>query len=280
MRYINKALHKNQGEKIVTEFLERFFTRKNVFPSDFYNAFSSEIDDNNGGVTFRDRLRDSVLLPEQQGLCCYCLRRLDKCKKITVEHLMRNHAADKAELDTYRSRPTALDGIPHSDEYRAGALTSVPPHPHSIAYQNLVLSCDGDFFKEGTKNSCCNLKRLNKFIPPLPLYSDIDLTFVYHADGMAEWTRDPQPPESQKNAVKILKLNNSILKMVRRIWFFCKDNGLDPRNDDRNIIVNTMIGYLDPLSDVRASAILRNFKKANYWNLLLEYEAFFDVNHC
>lgn len=280
MMYIDKSLRKQQGEQIITEFLDCFHERTGAYPDDMYNAFSSEIDDAHNHVKFRQRLVDDVLMPEQNGHCCYCMRNLSGCKKVTVEHIMPNHAADKAELDEYRRQTTELDGLPHSNDFKAMMPIVYPPHPHSIAYQNLVLSCDGDLFKESTKPVCCNLKRKHRFLPPFVLYPNIMLTFVYTVDGMAEWTEDPEPPESKENAMRILGLNNFMLRMIRRIWFFCNDNSLNPQRDGKEVVINTILGYwASPDTNEGEINMLLNFKKDKYWNLLLEYDSFFAIQH-
>ena len=246
-----------------------------------YKAFCSEIDDAHNHVQFRQRLINEVLIQEQDGLCCYCMRRLSECKKMTIEHVMPNHAVDKTELDKYRTRATELDGLPHSEDFKSLSPITYPPHPHSIAYQNLLLSCDGNLFNENPTPQCCNLKRKHTFLPPFVLYSNIIQTFIYTADGMAEWQEDPEPPESKGNAMRILGLNKSILKMVRRIWFFCTDNNLNPHKEEKDFVINTMMGYLNfPSMNEEDINMLLNFKKDKYWKLLLEYDAFATIKHC
>lgn len=75
MKYIDKSLDKQKGEQIVTEFLDCFYKRTGTYPDDMYNAFSTEIDDAHGHVKFRQRLIDEILNPEQDGRCCYCMRK-------------------------------------------------------------------------------------------------------------------------------------------------------------------------------------------------------------
>lgn len=281
MKYIDKTLKKQQGEQIVTEFLNCFHNRTKAYPNDMYKAFCSEIDDAHNHVQFRQRLINEVLIQEQDGLCCYCMRRLSECKKMTIEHVMPNHAVDKTELDKYRTRATVLDGLPHSEDFKSLSPITYPPHPHSIAYQNLLLSCDGNLFNESPTPQCCNLKRKHTFLPPFVLYSNIIQTFIYTEDGMAEWQEDPEPPESKGNAMRILGLNKSILKMVRRIWFFCTDNNLNPQIEEKDFVVNTMMGYLNfPSMNEEDINMLLNFKKDKYWKLLLEYDAFATIKHC
>lgn len=281
MKYIDKTINKQEGEQIVGEFLSCFHNRRGTYPNDMYDAFSKEIDDAHNHVIFRQRLISEVLIPEQGNRCCYCLRDLSQCAKITVEHIMPNHAQDKAELDTYRTRQTELDGLPHPNDYRReDDFIATPPHPHSIAYQNLVLSCHGDFFNENSKPMCCNLKREHRFMPPIVLFPDIQLRFEYCEDGTASWSDDPEPPESKKNVVRILGLNNSILKMIRRMWFFCNDNDIDLHQKERGEIVNLMFSQLAKShASERETNMLLNFKKDKYWNLLLQYDAFAEMRH-
>lgn len=271
---------RNQGEQIVTEFLDCFHSRTGTYPQDLYKAFGSEIDDAHNHTIFRKRLVDEILMSEQNDRCCYCMRKLSSCNTITVEHVMPNHAIDKAELDLYRTRKTELDGLPHPDDFKSQAVITYPPHPHSIAYQNLVLSCDGDFFNENSRPQCCNLKRKHTFLLPFIFYPNVNQTFVYMSDGTAEWREDPEPMESPKNAVRILGLNKSLLKMIRRIWFFCNDNNLNPRIDERDTIINTMIGYMNPSITIQQETdLLLNFKLDKYWKLLLEYDSFATISH-
>ncbi len=280
MKQIDKNLRKQEGEMIVSEFLRCFYGRTNTYPNDFYSAFGSEIDDQNGHVRYKKRLIDQVLLPEQNRVCCYCMRRLDECRIVSVEHIMPNHAKDKAELDSYRTKPSVLDGIPHSNDFKQQIPISYPPHPHSIAYQNLVLSCDGDLFKENSSAVCCNLRRKHSFLHPFILYPNIQQSFVYLTDGTAEWKDDPESIDSKKNSIKVLGLNNFVLKTVRRIWFFCNDNGYNPSVINKSELINLMIGELSSqnLSEGEVN-MLMNFKKEKYWNLLLQYDAFSSIPH-
>lgn len=281
MRYIDKSINRQKGEQIVSEFLNRFYQRKGAYPDDMYKAFSKEIDDEHDTVKFRQRLVNEVLHPEQDGRCCYCMRRVSADSGNSVEHIMPNHAVDKTELDLYRGRPTPLDGLPHADDFKSMSPVVYPPHPHSIAYQNLILSCNGDPLGARSTPVCCNLKRGHNFLPPFVLYRDIAQTFLYLEDGTAEWTEDPEPPESGRNVTRVLGLNRALLKMVRRIWFFCNDNRIDPHTAQKDVVVNTMIGYIaSPLVSEHEVNMLLNFKNAKYWSLLLEYDAFATVKHC
>lgn len=199
---------------------------------------------------------------------------------MTVEHIMPNHAKDKAELDRYRVRPTVLDDLPHPDAVKGRPFSTTPPHPHPIAYQNLILSCDGKLLDDNETPACCNLKRAHRFMLPFVLYTDVQDKFEYSEDGTAAWGDDTEPPESKDNVVKILGLNKGLLKMIRRIWFFCNDHALNPLSDDRNAIINLLFGFLAGKHITEAEAnMLMNFKKDKYWNLLLQYSAFAEITN-
>ena len=276
MKYIDKRIKKEEGEAIISEFLDCFYKRKGTYPADMYKAFGSEIDDNHCGTKFSKRLIDEVLMPEQDGRCCYCMRRFSADGPVTIEHLMPNHADDKAELELYRTRPTELDGLPHTKDFKAMNPIVYPPHPHSIAYQNMVLSCNGDFFHVKSKPVCCNLKRRHSFVPPFVLHDNIADTFVYYVDGTAEWTEDPNPVDSCNNAVKILGLNNTVLKMIRRIWFFCTDNHIEPQSVGKDMVIKQISFYMSTGNELN---MLLNFKNESYWSLFLEYDAFANIRH-
>lgn len=69
--------------------------------------------------------------------------------------------------------------------------------------------------------------------------------------------------------------------MVRRIWFFCNDNGIDLHTTPKDAVVNTMMGYIaSPSTTEREVNMLLNFKNDKYWNLLFEYDAFATIKHC
>lgn len=274
MRHIDKASqqYKTRGEQIVTDFLHSFIRRKGCHPADMYKAFYAEIDDNHQHIRFRQRLIDDVLQPEQQNLCCYCMRTLAPIHA-NIEHVMRNHASDDAELSQYRVQPTPLDGIPHPNTYKQIPDNTHPPHPHAIAYQNLVLSCNGILINE-SKPACCNLKRQNKFLYPFILYRDIAHRFEYLHDGTANWIDDPEPFGTLRNSMRVLGLNHPVLKTIRRIHFFCTEHGLDYQTTPRSVIINEMLGHLSPDPSNQEANHITNFKQDKYWQLLEHYHYF------
>lgn len=279
MKYIDKKLHKAEGEQIVSEFLQCIHQRLGAYPEELYKNFGQEIDDAHGHVIFRARLQNEVLEPEQEGVCCYCLRKLDNCNHRTIEHLIRNHAESQEEMDSYRTRPTELDGLVWSRVFTSDKNPIYPPYPHSVAYQNLVVSCDGDLFNENSKPVSCNLKRGKAFVPPFVLYEDIADRFVYYPDGTADWLDDPNGSIGRKSVVSILGLNKPVLKMIRRIWFYIASHRINIAITSKEDLVNEIYGNLvGPDFSESETKMLFNFKVEKYWNLFLQYEAFASIN--
>lgn len=275
MKYIDKKLHKAEGEQIVSEFLQCVHQRLGAYPEELYKNFGQEIDDAHGHVIFRARLQNEVLEPEQEGVCCYCLRKLDNCNHRTIEHLIRNHAESQEEMDSYRIRPTELDGLVWSRVFTSDKNPIYPPYPHSVAYQNLVVSCDGDLFNENSNPVSCNLKRGKTFVPPFVLYEDIADRFVYYPDGTADWLDD----SGRKSVVSILGLNKPVLKMIRRIWFYIASHRINIAITSKEDLVNEIYGNLvGPDFSESETKMLFNFKVEKYWNLFLQYEAFALIN--
>ena len=62
---------------------------------------------------------------------------------------------------------------------------------------------------------------------------------------------------------------------------FCTDNNLNPQKEEKDFVINTMMGYLNfPSMNEEDINMLLNFKKDKYWKLLLEYDAFATIKHC
>jgi len=280
MKYIDKTLHKDDGEKIVSEFLRCIYKRLGTYPEELYKNFGQEIDDNHDHRIFRERLQTDVLELEQNGLCCYCLRKLSGCKTKTIEHLICNHTQTIQDFNKYLSRRTVLNELAFSKDFTSGNNPQYPPYPHSVAYQNLVVSCDGDLFNESNRATSCNLKRRNKFLQPLPLYEDIQTKFIYHSNGMAEWL-DNSNQTNKESVVSILGLNNAVLKMIRRIWFYVADHKINIHGVSRENLIYEMYGnwVVGPDFSSKDYRMLFNFKLDKYWNLFLQYDAFAKIKH-
>lgn len=270
MEYIDKTALEDEGEAIIGSFLKRLKAEGANYPQDLYQVFKSDKDET--GVDSQAKLVD-VLLKEQEYRCCYCMRRLTKENEVTLEHLILNRITRQDEFITYFKRKTVLNekvclafDFIHNDE------SKVPPYPHTVAYQNLTASCNGRIMSSSRTVYCCNLKRGKEYVEPVVLYDTIRAEIDYKQNGRAVWN-------GEQNSIPTLNklgLNDAILRMVRRIWIYSKDNGIDLGTVERRTFLFDILSELseEEFKDVNEFKMLLNFQTDTYWNLLKEYSYF------
>ena len=270
MEYIDKYNLGDEGEAIIDDFLNRVKDLDN-YPQDLYKIFRT--DKGADGISTRKKLID-ILLREQNHRCCYCMRKLDEnTDEITLEHIILNSIKDRAEFSQYFRRQTVLcDKTTLASEFISNkGEDDVPPYPHTVAYENLSASCNGRFFSKTEKPHCCNLKRGEKFLEPFILYHGIQNEFKYKIDGTVIWNAET----SMVPSVVVLGLNNSMLKIIRRMWFYASKEDIDLKSADRNEFIKRFTGEI--VGDKEALALLNNFKTDGYWNLLMKYSYFLNI---
>ncbi|WP_175629958.1 hypothetical protein [Bacteroides acidifaciens] len=273
MEYIDKTTTGTAGEAIIDAFLKRL-QEAGKYPNDLYEAFKSDKDEN--GNYSKDKLI-KTLLAEQENRCCYCMKKLDQNEdEITLEHLILNSITEREKYNDYLKRETVLSHkVCLAKEFIDKNEVNTPPYPHTVAYENLTASCNGKFFSRSESVHCCNLKRGNKYIRPIVLYSTIHDEFEYKNNGYAIWKNetDTLPLTST------LGLNDPILRMIRRIWLHVKTNQIDLEKTERQNVLNGVLGQFtnEEFSDINNFNILYNFQNDGYWNLFLKYSYFYSA---
>jgi hypothetical protein len=253
MEFIDKTKLADKAEKIVKSFLKSFIGKGIDYPNDLYDAFSRDVNDN--GERLYNLLKQ-ILLKEQHNRCCYCMRNLNS---ETLEHIIPNGLKDKVKFDDYLDTNTVLNknAICFAPDYIANKQNSYPPYPHTVAHQNLAVSCD-------SKTHCNNFKG-NKGIKPIIFYKTITEDIEYESNGFAKWNKETEDiPTIEK-----LGLNDDTLKMIRRIWIYVLESNknIDTQRDD--IIVELSYGLSKDEED-----ILWKFDNNKQWELLKQYDYF------
>lgn len=163
---------------------------------------------------------------EQEGLCCYCMRRLrlEIHSNFTLEHIVPNKITevewerDKAKYEQYHNlQPQNITVCPKDAPHDRTVAFGMPPFPHFIAYDNLVGSCDGrTLTKEGKEigQQCCNNYRGNVYIEPLYLRTDVAEEIDYDNQGRVICAEE-YVASLDKNGVNIM---SPFLNSVRRFW--------------------------------------------------------------
>lgn len=208
MKYINKN-NEAHANPIMDDYLT--IARAESYDADhLYKQF--------GSFSRKNELIDNVLLPEQDNLCCYCMRSLPNHTYATIEHIIRQSIPDNASMSRYfklHLRGLDIHNICHTDDYLAGK--SLPgQYPHKVAYHNFAMACP-----------MCNNNRGDKDIYPLFLYPNIQQEISYNRQtGELTWLTDPEliKPLPALPTVEKVGINSSLLKAIRSVWFFGKDH--------------------------------------------------------
>lgn len=222
-----------------------------------------------------------LLMKEQKGLCCYCMRRMTAGgtnSNVTCEHVMPRHVKPEdrafyyARINTFRKqvRPLLLDYGSAESKKRC----HVRPYPHFCAYENLVLSCNGCIYQTSdpetedmTKlHQTCNLKRGNKRVEPIFFYRLGKRDWRYECDGLITCNR------RFDESVDALDLENPTLVLMRKAW---ADLPADWSIKD----VQQAIDNEEMRQDIIASMNLtlhEQMKLQNklYWQIFSEYDWF------
>lgn len=245
--------------------------------------------------TFKDfkknRNFERLLLQEQRGLCCYCMRNLSLGKHTTLEHILplNENEVDKQKLyfrecGVLRKNVRFYFITPEN----CSKKLRCPKYPHFCAYENLVLSCDGSIYKSeeempipvGRLHNCCNNVRGNQYILPLFYKRHIQQYVEYDKNGTLMRTK--QMPASFKldfdEYIKVLRLNQDTLKLLRKTWCEVVRNGFsvadvmaanagteDEKNKRQGIVAVLMFNREE------STKILKD----QYWNLLCQYTYFY-----
>jgi hypothetical protein len=268
MKLIDKTVLEAEAEAIVAGFLKDLKEGETAYPKDLYNAFKSAR--NEEGLFLKDLLI-ALLLKEQHNCCCYCMRRLDAGEEKTVEHLIPNKGIDRSKFDKYLNPNTVLNDkkVCYAEEFINNQETVCPPFPHTIAYQNLTISCNGKFSKSDSITHC-NLHRGEKYVEPFILNDSIVEQIEYKPDGFVIWKADPNEIPSLNR----LGLNNERLKMTRRIWFYANKRGCDLSKLNASQKNEFLYKLLENIPE-NESEVLLNFTKDHYWQIVVEKYDYF-----
>lgn len=210
MKYINK-ISDTKANSIVDHYL--CFARRQPWycAQELYRGFR--------GSRGKHQLIDTILLPEQSHLCCYCQKHLSNHSDadVTVEHIIRQGIHDfKSMIPYFKPQYIGLNkqNVCHTDDFVNNNLRP-RPYPHKVAYHNLAIACRR-----------CNVARGHQEIDSPFLYPLIETEVTYdRSTGKVIWNNDPFVPSlTEKFTLDKLELNTPILKAIRAIWLFGKDH--------------------------------------------------------
>lgn len=228
------------------------------------------------------------LVNEQDGLCCYCMRRLHLQEEenhrtnVTLEHVIPHKiesdewAADRVK---YRAFPILSDRnvtvCPKGTLPAPDVKFGMPPFPHFIAYDNLVASCDGltlDEVGQEIPHHCCNNKRGNNFVGPLYFHDNISSVVRYDSRGHIICPEE-YVPYLDENGVNIM---TRFLNGVRLFWKQIADSEYTPQQvneAEENIDLRNDI--LDDVFTIDITGRWLFLQEKNAWCVFSDYSWFY-----
>lgn len=274
MVYIDKN-RDHQANPIIDKYLKFAKKQKWYCPQELYNGFR--------GSRGKHRLIDTVLMPEQSHLCCYCLKRLGDHADadVTIEHIIRRSIPDAASMTLYfHPLYSGLNAgnVCHSDDFVRKNLRPLP-YPHHVAYHNMAIACRN-----------CNSARGHQDVYAPFLFPNIGIEVKYdRSTGKATWANDPHVPSlTDKFTLDKLNLNSKLLKAIRAIWLFGKDNPTKSystpdtvaNKDQRRDLIYRAMGEAMAHNKWFSQEDLDTFlslMKDGLWNELLKYDYFASI---
>lgn len=295
MEYIDKNQGVVQAHSLLDAFLSRCRDDGFALNDDLYSKMDSDRDPATDGAETTKNLLRRQLLHENRGRCCYCMRSVGE-GDVTIEHVIPNKIEGAIEYGKYENYyPRGLwTRMVFSRDFLSNPRWPFRAFPHTIAYENLIPSCNGKFARSVSDDShasdyrtskCCNNKRGDEFVIPFVLNQHMVNEFKYKRDGRVVWPiadstihgkERKKLLEEHKKTIDALGLNCPELVAIRRIWFFLSSNGRDCATVDKERVILALTE--DECLTTEESSMLLNFWYDNYWSLLEEYRYFNDVN--
>lgn len=237
-----------------------------------------------------------LLLDEQNSLCCYCLRKLKinqnedySDSKITLEHIIPRSYTSTDDVAYYRTAPgLSADEVELTDVYEsAGYNQKSGIHPHKVAYNNLVVSCNGTFpdvrnEKAGKQKICCNEFRKDKEAFPIYFYPDVAGFVDYLVDGDVQAVTGTPQYKHVATLICNTNLQCDSLKDIRYLWYILRMEEwktifeCNASSDNRYYLLSKIL--YDGIIDIeRANVLCCKFSKDENWKTFMLYSAFYDI---
>lgn len=306
----NKEPHKSRANAIIKDYLDNCCLQANGRYEDV--RYDSKRDPGHGpcfcnanGGRYRKEL-SKILLENQDGYCCYCMRKLktnqneeDSDELITREHIIprgfsiSNTPADK--ISYYQVCPELSPAeVILTDEFvdlTHNQTNDLPPYPHKVAYNNLVASCNGTFpyvrnENQGKSKICCNEYRQEKDAYPIYFITGIETMVHYLPTGdiQARSTISVDVQQKINDVIDNAHLDCKALRDIRYMWYLlshlAKEEIFNCNTEEKRDKLFCKQLYGDSVQDIeRASSLHSFFTKDDYWNTFMLYDFFYDVYH-
>lgn len=242
----------------------------------------------------------NLLNNEQQGRCCYCMKRLNP-SNVSIEHIIpRAFTVSKNALE-YRQyvqdAPVLGDFVMLADDYKcqldAGTLNIATEQRmnHLVGLANLLLACPEPKSEMNKEHldwlGCnCNNARGKKYLLPIMLTPNVDTDIKYSVDGSFYFIDNKKYPESRSGVQFLLHhLNTDSLKEVRHLWYKLSKTSLQDSTMLKTAELKDRIQFFkDAFETDNFEKIEEKYKKYAaigtdtdlYWRMLLAFDWFLE----
>lgn len=188
------------------EFINKFNQTKfhphyTKFENNKWNLSSNRYGNYDYDGLYKHNIRNdikSLLIDEQNGLCCYCMKNLEKNDSSSIEHLYPQNPQIHNVFSNYHL--TCQETGTFNYSIRQVPTIGLENLPHDISYYNLLACC-----------KICNNTRDTKEIRPFIFISDIKTKFSYNDEG------NIYSSEYEDEIIKI-GLADSYYLQYRHLW--------------------------------------------------------------
>ena len=262
MQFISKnnAIYFTKGHSIINSFIGDCWQKDS---NRYINLSYDELK--------RNKNFNNLLLGEQKGFCCYCMREIP-IDKITLEHVMPKSITKNITSEVVHYHQFIFSKmVVYSPKINPNNKLKYPPYPHCIAYENLTASCDGSIYDGGEEyilHGCCNNKRGNDKIIPLFFLPRIHYILKYEVDGRLTYS------DEYDATIRSLSLNCDSLRIIRKVWARIRDNKITiPQVENAETDLNKRKDIIVQL-DLEQSEE-KDIKHDLYWKLLIQFKWFY-----
>lgn len=275
MRYIDKESGYADGNHITDEYLENECKTSDPV-SGCIRYINIDYAGNFTNRGYKNRLL-KLAMSKQQKYCCYCLRKIGNSREATLEHIIPQKSTTANGYDTYSELST--HEIILTGDFQTSPNQNRPPYPHTVAWNNLVVSCNGRFPLDNNVSSrCCNNARSSDSAPPVYYLRDIEARIVYMQDGTI-LAQIGDLYDNVRDTIRAAKLNCQSLKEIRRLWYLLRNipyREIVKCLHNRNLRTKTLISVfnMDNKKDVH---FIFKYMKDEYWETFMRYHLFYTI---
>lgn len=287
MQYIDKGINRKEGDEITKAYLRQIWIEdEHRYPVSYNDSFKKLPTKENS--YYRQMTR--VLLKNQKGYCCYCMRRLTGETDTTLEHIIPQTADEQDARDYQRKEfPMLKEHMALSRRFSHEANPNLSKLPHTVCYDNLVASCHGSFpaVKKGIEDvsdgHSCNHPRGVKRALPLYFLEDIGSIIRYGINGSIMAYQDSSWHDEADELIKSAQLSWETLTDIRALWYVLRNVAMVTIKKEGNEKASRLDLLRDNLfltdySDERIRRLIDKFSKDKYWECFLLYDWFHSYN--